>query len=281
MSVVYLDSYHEVRRIKAASRDVLEGTASDRHRRFIKACEDLRLPLNQGKKLVGAVRGGDLDGETGTFEASHDKKVNLMGLAAALMGYGRATEFELRHFAGKAIFAMAFRHPTMSLLEEIFVDIGKAKSGQVELNRKTVDEIYAVMALLPLMYMNLRARFDREVTITDASPTGGGGATATEFKDEPDCTRHPAGNECAECERELEEGRTYPCPAGCGVKLCSLHCTTSLREGTCRRKLYTVPKFGERFAGPNAPLSRAVARVGGIVGTVRFATEEEAEYAVV
>ena len=117
VSVVYLDSYGEVRKIKAASRDILEGVASDRHRRFVQTCDDLQLPLNQAKKLVGAVKGTLQGGDLPVpFEASHDKKVNLMGLAAALMGYGRATEFELRHFAGKAIFAMAFRRPHDVLL---------------------------------------------------------------------------------------------------------------------------------------------------------------------
>eukprot|EP00435_Cladocopium_sp_Y103_P066076 s738_g28.t1 len=267
VSVVYLDSYDEVRKIRAESRSILEGIPSERHQQFVKTCEDLHLPLNQGKRLVGAVRGtlqgGDLDGTTGTFEASHDKKVGLMGLATALLGYGRATEFELRHFAGKAIFSMAFRRPTMSLLEEIFVDIGKARMGPTNVSRRTMDEIFAVMVLLPLMYMNLRARFDTEVTITDASPTGGGGAVASQFKDAPDTTRHEGG-QCYVCARDLETERTYPCPAGCGVRLCSLHCIDDHRRGECKRSGYVMPKFGERFAGPNAPLTRAVAKLGGV-----------------
>eukprot|EP00435_Cladocopium_sp_Y103_P059381 s905_g21.t1 len=172
ISVVYLDSYDEVRRVKAEYREVLDSHSSARHNQFVETCKELDLPLNQGKRLVGAVRGtlqgGDIDGEAGTFEASYDKKLNLMGLAAALLGAGRATEFELRHFVGKAIFAMAFRRPSMSFLEEIFVDIGKAQKGPVSLSRRTMDEIYTVMVMLPVLVMNLRAQFDPEVTITDA-----------------------------------------------------------------------------------------------------------------
>ena len=267
ISVVYLDSYDEVRRVKAEYKELLEGTSSKRHQRFVATCESLGLPLNQGKRLIGAVQGtlqgGDLDGQTGTFGASHDKKIGLLGVAAALLGQGKATEFELRHFVGKAIFAMAFRRPTMAFLEEVFVDIGKARQGPITLSRRTVDEILSVMALLPLMAMNLRAQFDPEVTITDASPTGGGGAVATEFKVPPDFTIHD-GKTCHQCGERLEDGRIYPCPAGCGVALCSLHCIGDHRDGACKRKMYVVPKFGERFSGPNAPLSRAVARVGGI-----------------
>ena len=69
--MVYLDSYDEVRRVKAVTREVLEGVASERHKNFVRTCEELHLPLNQGKKLVGAVRGtlqgGDIDGPQGHF----------------------------------------------------------------------------------------------------------------------------------------------------------------------------------------------------------------------
>eukprot|EP00435_Cladocopium_sp_Y103_P071663 s228_g38.t1 len=267
ISVVYLDSYDEIRKVSAGCREALEGSASSRHLSFVKTCEDLNLPLNQGKRLVGAVKGtlqgGDINGAQGTFEASHDKKLGVVALAAALLGLGKASEFDLRHFVGKAIFSMAFRRPTMSFLEEVFVDIGKAKGGHVTLSRRSMDEIYTTLVMLPLMVMNLRAQFDPEVTITDASPTGGGGAVSEEFKHEPDMTQHD-GRHCFQCGRELEAPRSYPCPSGCGVGLCSLRCIEEHRDGDCRRKTYVVPKFGERFSGPNAPLSHAVARVGGI-----------------
>jgi len=267
VSVVYLDSYDELRKVKAGCRAVLEGSPSHRHQRFVNTCNGLNLPLNEGKRLVGAVQGslqgGDIDGITGTFEASHDKKVSILELGAALLGSGKTSEFELRHFVGKVIFAMAFRRPSMSILEKIFVDIGRAMKGPITLSRQAVDEVYMSMALLPVLFMNLRAVFDREVTITDASPTGGGAGVARQFKRPPDTIR-PHGRRCEQCERDLEDSRIYPCPAGCCAILCCLKCIDQHRGGDCRRKLYAVPKFGERFSGPNAPLSHAVARTGGI-----------------
>ena len=191
VSVVYLDSYDELRKVKSGYTDVLSGKPSERHKSFVATCASLDLPLNKGKELVGAVhgslQGGDFNGIEGTFEASHDKKLGIMELGLALLGAGQATEFELRHFAGKALFAMAFRRPTMAFLESIFVDMGRARAGQpVELSRRTMDEIFMTVVLLPLMMMNLRAQFDREVSITDSSTTGGGGAVATQFKFDPD-----------------------------------------------------------------------------------------------
>ena len=267
VSVVYLDSFDELRKVKAGYRAVLEGRPSHRHQRFVNTCNSLKLPLNNAKKLVGAVhgslQGGDFDGQDGIFESSHDKKLGVMTLGAAILATGSATEFELRHFVGKAIFSLSFRRPVLAMLESIFVDMGKVGQAKAQLTRGTLDEVYVVLALLPLMYMNLRAQMDQEVSITDASPTGGGGAVARSFKYEPDTSRHD-GNYCRECGRRLETGRSYPCPAGCKVALCSLSCISEHREASCRRKNYVMPKFGERFSGPNAPLSQAVARGGGI-----------------
>ena len=49
------------------------------------------------------------------------------------------------------------------------------------------DEVAMMVLLSPLMYTYLKARIDPEVSVTDASPTGGGAATAVEFQAEP-CT---------------------------------------------------------------------------------------------
>eukprot|EP00435_Cladocopium_sp_Y103_P059207 s283_g21.t1 len=267
VSVVYLDSYDELRKVSSGIRAVLQGDASHRHQRFVNTCNELKLPLNEGKKVVGAVQGllqgGEFNGQLGIFEASHDKKLSVLGLGTALLACGEASDFELRHFVGKAIFSMSFRRPMLSFLENIFVDMGAAVGTKRTLSRRTLDEVYFVVIMLPLMYMNLRAQLDQEVSITDASPTGGGGAVATRFKQEPDTSRHD-GNYCHTCGQELSTDRTYPCPAGCRVALCSLHCIEEHRRGRCRRQEYAMPKFGERFSGPNAPLSHAVAKVGGI-----------------
>ena len=189
VSVVYLDSYDELRKVNKGMRQVLSGKISHRHQRFVNTCNELGLPLNEGKRLVGAVygtlQGGGFDGALGIFEASHDKTLGVLGLAMALMGTGFATEFEIRHFVGKMIFMMAFRRPTMSFLETIFVDMRRAQDarGKIALSKGCLEEIMITALLVPVMYMNLRAQLDHEVTITDASPTGGGGAISKQFKD--------------------------------------------------------------------------------------------------
>ena len=268
VSVVYLDSYDELRRINKGCREVLSGQISHRHQRFVNTCNELGLPLNEGKRLVGAVfgslQGGGFDGSAGIFEASPDKKHGLLTLALAIMATGRATEFEIRHFVGKLIFIMAFRRPTMSFLEAIFGDMRKAQDtrGKITLSRGGMEELMIAAVMVPLMAMNLRAQLDKEVTITDASPTGGGGAVSSKFKDAPDRLHHD-GKRCYHCEKTFDELGKFSCPAGCGVILCCLVCIWEHRAKHCPRRDYTLPRFGERFAGPRAPLTHEVARVGG------------------
>ena len=267
ISLVYLDSFDEIRRMDRVYAEVLEGKMSERHESFIDACKRLKLPLNEGKRLVGAIRGtmqgGLLDGDRGVFAASPDKLQSLIGLGSALLGSRTVSEFELRHFAGKALFCLAFRRTGFCILESVFYDIEHLAKGGDFLSRESLDEIIMVLALVPLLRMNLRAKWDKEVCITDASPTGGGGAVSREFKPPPDLEVHD-GRTCWQCGGPLSEDYRYPCPAGCGVAVCCWECSQEHRATNCKRKLYPVPKFGERFSGPNAPLSRAVAKVGGV-----------------
>ena len=172
--------------------------------------------------------------------------------------------FELRHFVGKALFVMAFRRAGFAILEEVFVDIEKLRRSKRRggLSPQSKDEILSVCVLCPILRMNLRADLDIEVAITDASPLGAGGGVATQFKRASDTTVH-GGGDCFECGKDPMDDQ-FPCPASCGVALCSIECILSHREGRCARKEYPVPKFGEKFCGKRTPLTHAVARVGGI-----------------
>ena len=83
---------------------------------------------------------------------------------------------------------------------------------------------------------------------------------ATCLMPEPFTVDH-SGEECWTCDQR----GVWQCFA------CSLECMWKHRDSenqhqarACIRKEWRPPKFGERFAGPHAPLTRAVAQVGGI-----------------
>ena len=253
--------------MEAGLAAVLDDQPSDNHLAFQETCRKLGLPLNDGKRVVaatrGALQGGEIDGRAGTFFLARDKQAQLVGLTAAILEAEKVTELELRHWTGKVIFGMSFRRPLMSILEAVFMDITRAEMGPIVLSPAAVDEIVAVLALIPLMSMNLRAKLDDEVVVTDASPSGGGAAVATRFKRDPDTIDY-SGDVCLECEGAFGNWGRFPCPANCGGVFCSLHCIHTHRNGACVRRSYPCPRFGERFSAPHAPLSHAVAKRGGI-----------------
>lgn len=275
LSVIYLDSYDELRRMDRHCAEVMQGTASRRHQKFVELCKEKGLPLNEGKQVVAAFRGtlqgGELQGDLGWYKLAGDKQVNLLGLGACLLGLPEWREFDLRHFFGKAVFGMCFRRVLLSVLQDGFhflSDLIQAKKPLAP-TAGAMDEVIMTMAFTGLMGTSLKASLDRSMYCSDASPTGGGVAVATEFMDEPWTEKHD-GRSCWACSGPLEPGLAFGCPAQCKVALCSLECVMAHRYGdarpdrVCQRKSMALPRFGERFAGKHARLTEAVAMVGTI-----------------
>ena len=275
VSVIYLDSFDELRRLDRQCAEVLQNKASARHQRFLAVCQEKGLPLNEGKRLVASVRGslqgGELQGDLGYYKLGGEKQVSLIGLASCLLGLPEWREFDLRHFVGKSIFGVCFRRPLLSVFQDIFsfmTELANAKKPLAP-SAPAIDETILTLALVPMMGTSLKARLDTEMYCSDASPTGGGVAVATTFRREPD-TEERDGSYCWICDRSLAEGDKFFCPARCQVALCSLMCVIRHRKGECHvsraccRASWALPRFGERFAGKNARLSEAICLVGDI-----------------
>ena len=135
-----------------------------------------------------------LDGEEGRFGLSVQKMVEVIASGSTLLAKEKWSEGELRHFVGKATFGCCFRRPLFAILESVFEEINvRASQNDREVPRPGAwDEVAIRVLLTPLMYSYLKARIDPEVSVTDASPSGGGAATAVEFQSAP-CTIDVAG----------------------------------------------------------------------------------------
>ena len=269
LTVIYLDSYDELRRLDSKCAEVLRGQPSERHRRFKSLCEEKGLPLNAAKSLVeGSLQGGTLDGAGGWYKLSNDKQVNLVGLGAALLAAEKWSEHEVRHFLGKATFGLCFRRPLFSILQDIFPDLQRMiDQGPKEPAKSSIDEVIMIMGMVAFMGTHLKVGLDPEISCSDASPTGGGGAVAIDFMPEPATVSHD-GDECWMCDHRFEGEERFPCPSQCGAIMCCIGCVWNHRDCSsrdlrgCPRKRWKVPRFGERFSGPNAPLTRAIAETG-------------------
>ena len=221
LTVIYLHSFDQLRRLDLECAEALEGIASPRRKRFLEMCQRKGLPLNEGKRVVAATRGslqgGELQGDLGWYKLAGDKQINLVGLGATLLALNVWREFDVRHFVGKAIFGMSFRRPLLSVFQEIFgflnevMAAGKAQKP----SWGAMDEVIMTMALTCLMGTNLKASLDDETTCSDASPTGGGVAVAYAFRAEEETVLHDAAA-CWMCDGPFNEGFALDARPGVG-----------------------------------------------------------------
>ena len=113
-----------------------------------------------------------------------------------------------------------------------------------------------------LSQANLRATLSKEISCTDASPTGGGSGTATTFLEASPGVpeKEEASSRCGHCAKDLTslDFDGYECPNECGRVGCSIECIAAHRH-VCSRYMLGKACFGERFSGPNGPLTMAVA----------------------
>lgn len=273
LAVVYLDNFDEITILKKFSKELeeSEGVMTESHKRFIRVCDKEGLPRNAGKQLVGAMaggmQGGEFDGDAGVLKVGSDKLRSFLQITLALLASKKWSEFNLRHWAGKAAFCAAFRRLLFSNMFEVFKLIETSTKGDVQPTEKVLDEILCFSIGALQAEIALRQPLSEEVSCTDASPSGGGSAVATAFKDTqikvPDAVLNK--EECGVCGFRFSEDERvyeYACGRGCGSHMCSASCYFTHAKSHCSRGRWWNPSFGERFSGPNYPLTKAMALQG-------------------
>ena len=169
---------------------------------------------------------------------------------------------------GKALVVGSFKRPLLAIIREMYLQIEKAREAAVVPAKAAVDEVVCMMTLAVQSQAEIRTQVSEVVSCTDTTATGGSIARATKFRSSDLVPAQPEEfpEECGSCKTsllELRKSHRFPCPRMCGRQLCSLGCTIWHREdGDCLRKDFYAPVFGERFSGPNFPLTRAVAMAG-------------------
>ncbi|CAK0858151.1 unnamed protein product [Prorocentrum cordatum] len=243
-SMVVLDSFDYVRVLdKALAGSELERESPE-HARFVGVCRELGLPLNVGKRLVGSYRatiqGGESDGKLGLYAHARRRSRHAIRLSMGMLMDSAWTEGVVRHWGGLACYAASYRRPLYSVLQDIFRLLecpGELKTP----NLQVLTEIITFAGLLPMAAGSLRAEVYEHISITDASPTGGGAAAP------------------------------YPCPARCGYAAGGLEELLAHRRkpegpdtGPCCQalELGSFPTFVEVFSGTSAKLTNAVAKTG-------------------
>ena len=133
MTVVYLDNFDEIHKLKMVDEELSSAGPSETHVRFNEVCDELGLPRNGAKQLIhafsGAIQGGELDGRSGVLRLAPDKLRNFIAISLGLVCQRQVQEFQIRHWVGKAAFAATFRRPLFSILEKVFDLIQRCTSS--------------------------------------------------------------------------------------------------------------------------------------------------------
>ena len=223
-SIVYLDSFDHIRVLARNLALRAEDTESAEHKRFKTVCAELGLPFNVAKSLVGnfkgTLQGGEFDGWQGFFGHKRSRSHRLVYLTLGLILQEFVSTPAARHWAGLACFAASYRRPLFSCLGVIFQRIEAEEMLQVD--GPFVEELLSLVGLLPLAVTNLRAQLHNHISCSDASPSGGGAAIASEFS-----KLEPIGPGRA------PEQNQYLCPAKCGYVGVSMEAVIAHRDRGC------------------------------------------------
>ncbi|CAJ1433719.1 unnamed protein product, partial [Effrenium voratum] len=112
-------------------------------------------------------------------------------------------ELGLPRNLGKQVLA-SFVGPLYSIMQEVFhsIEAAKGKQGGIRPSEVVMDEVFSLMSLSICAELNLRAPISSEISCTDASPTGGGSAIASKFKEKSllmNAPVSPAATVCSQC----------------------------------------------------------------------------------
>ena len=207
--LVYLDGLDVVRAVsdRFAARSAAEAGRERLRDQFVDTCDNLKLPLNAGKRLVralgGPVLGGEIDGVRGLLSHNRGKGLELFARYVAFLGEEHWTGQGLQQIVGYFSFACRFRRPLFSVLAETYAE-ATAYPPLLPFTPSdaAVLEILLSALLIPLAFTDLRASVSRTISTSDASERAGAAAEATAFRAE--C--HPRVQELAAvCAAEMNE----------------------------------------------------------------------------
>eukprot|EP00438_Fugacium_kawagutii_P030575 Skav232830 [mRNA] locus=scaffold2600:52216:56365:+ [translate_table: standard] len=176
---VYLDNY-------ASGEKVLfeNGEGADQQRQVEDAWEKAGIVVSQGKSIVDQTSvselGAFIGGKSGWIGASTERLNKVAKVTLWLLREKVLSKKSLQVVMGRWIFILQFRRPAMSHFEIVWEFIsGKRKGPQAE--EKVREELLGCLFGMMLYHTFLGAKFENQITCSDASGTGGAIAISEEL----------------------------------------------------------------------------------------------------
>ena len=147
-------------------------------------CSDAAYPAvglvsHPGKRkrntTAGVFLGAELDGIEGIVSAPRHRIGVLMKITSLIARRACASASLLASVLGLWVHALLFRRPVFAVLSQVFVDARRVPANEVfTLHRDSVNELFSLCALAPLLQADLRTTYPGALFAMDASPTGAG-----------------------------------------------------------------------------------------------------------
>ena len=102
--------------------------------------------------------------------------------------------------ASKWVRMFELRKPIAGCFDELWRTIGRLTAPR-PFSADVVDELLLVMALVPLLFTDLRLEISPQTIISDASPTGGGVCASKHLTDAGTLRASGVGKSCSTCRR--------------------------------------------------------------------------------
>ncbi|CAE7896218.1 Kcnc2, partial [Symbiodinium necroappetens] len=129
----------------------------------------------QRNVTAGIVLGAEADGITGIISAPRHRVGVLMRITCTIARKGCCSSDLLSSVLGLWIHVLMFRRPVLAVLTSVFEDARRAPRDAVyQLQRSSINELFCLAALAPLLQADLRVDYPGLLFCMDASPTGAG-----------------------------------------------------------------------------------------------------------
>ena len=241
--LVYLDGFDVVRAVsdRFAACSAEEAGRERLRDQFVDTCDNLKLSLNAGKRLVralgGPVLGGEIDGVRGLLSHTRGKGLELFARYVAFLG-----EEHWLLFVRVRVPAPALLRPCRN------VRGGDRLSATVALHpvRRSRARDSLVCAFDPACVHRPQGVHLAHLSTSDASERAGAAAEASalraechprvqelaaahaaEMNEESILKPEMAKNIACHCGRQVAPGAGAPCPWNCAVTFCSSSCVSS------------------------------------------------------
>ena len=130
------------------------------------------------QSVLAEIQGALVDGKTGKVRPKPQKVLKYVELAWLLLRDGKANQKQMQVVCGGFVYCCMFRRAMLGMLNQVWRFITSFQNDPPVVKRQLPPavrlEMMRFICAIPLAQMNLRTPVRGDVTVSDASETGGG-----------------------------------------------------------------------------------------------------------